>query len=178
MAEAEDRPKSLPTRADFDPFNGCLDAISAWEHFGGLSIDDAYEQFCDNPLYYQEDFMFMGGVAFAYYFPVIERYILESQVDPEEDDDEVDEIWILAHCIKGQFDVESEAPKVNHLRPRILDLISHVRENLARYCIDEERQKEIDGAWQEAETEIRSSTKRRGGRRSRAERRSKKRWPL
>ena len=156
MAEAEDRPKSLPTRADFDPFNGCLDAISAWEHFGGLSIDDAYEQFCDNPLYYQEDFMFMGGVAFAYYFPVIERYIVESQVDPEQHDD-VDEIWVLAHCIEAQFDVESSARKIDHLRPRILDLVSHVRQNLDRYCIDEKRREEVDDAWQELESTIRAT---------------------
>jgi hypothetical protein len=64
----------LPTERDFDPWHGNLDAQCAWRHFGGLTLDQAHARFRENPLGYQEDFMFMGPVAFAFYFPVIEDY--------------------------------------------------------------------------------------------------------
>jgi hypothetical protein len=66
---------SLPTEQDFDPWGGDLDAQCAWRNFGGLAIDRAKAKFRENPLLYQEDFMFMGTKAFAYYFPVIEEYL-------------------------------------------------------------------------------------------------------
>ena len=92
---------SLPTERDFDPWSGDLDAQCAWRNFGGLTIEQAKAKFCENPLRYQEDFMFMGGKAFAYYFPVVEDY-LRSIPDAASEDDH--EAWILAHCIRNQFD--------------------------------------------------------------------------
>ncbi|MEM7232007.1 MAG: hypothetical protein AAF517_07535, partial [Planctomycetota bacterium] len=65
----------LPTQADFDPWDGDLDAGHAWKEFGGLSVDEALAKFLENPGYHQESFMFMGGVAFAFYFPVVDRYL-------------------------------------------------------------------------------------------------------
>ncbi|MEM7010678.1 MAG: hypothetical protein AAF585_04260 [Verrucomicrobiota bacterium] len=66
-------PAPLPTENDFDPFGGDLDAQCAWKHFGELSLNQAYDIFVSAPNIYQEDFMFMGAVAFDYYFPVIDR---------------------------------------------------------------------------------------------------------
>ena len=48
----------LPSKEDFVPY-GTLDELRAWENFGGLSLDEAYDKLCENPLYYQEDFMWM-----------------------------------------------------------------------------------------------------------------------
>ncbi len=62
----------LPTERDFNPLSDTTDAKCAWENFGRLSRVKAYERFLEHPLNFQEDFMFMGGVAFAYYYPVIE----------------------------------------------------------------------------------------------------------
>ena len=71
---------SLPTEQDFDPYGGDLDARSACRNFGGRSIADALERFRGNPLYSQEDFMFMGARAFAFYFPVLEAFLQEFRV--------------------------------------------------------------------------------------------------
>ena len=60
----------LPTKADFVSHPEDLDQICAWEHFGGLTLDQAKTRFAENALYYQEDFMFMGTKAFLFYFPV------------------------------------------------------------------------------------------------------------
>lgn len=141
--EWSDTADDIPTKKDFDPFNGDLDAMCAWEHFGGLTRLQAFNKFCEYPDYYQEDFMFMGEVAFVFYFPIIERYILESHID-NDDDSEVDAIWILAHCIKNQFEYSDT---VRHLRQRCLDLTNHVRSNLPRYCTDLAEQQRIDDAW-------------------------------
>ena len=71
----------LPSEGDFDPYHGCLDAQCAWRNFGGLDLDSAYRKFCENPSYYQEDFMFMGPAAFTFYFPVVDRYLREIRSD-------------------------------------------------------------------------------------------------
>ena len=139
-----------PTKADFDPADGDLDALIAWKNFGGLSRPEAYKKFCEFPETYQEDFFFMGGVAFLYYFPVLEKYILESRV---ENDNDVEAMWILAYCMKSHF----EAWHIDYeLRARILSLASHVRNNLGQYCIEQDEQGRIDTAWQELEFTLRA----------------------
>lgn len=92
----------LPTKRDFLDYHGCLDAQSAWNNFGGLSVDAAYAKFCENPLRYQEDFMFMGRIAFIYYFPVLERFVRDG-IDTGEEE-AWDEFWIIAEGILTQLD--------------------------------------------------------------------------
>lgn len=70
--------KSLPTEADFSPNDGGLISQEAWKNFGGLSLDAAYERFCDRPYLYSQDFEFMGERAFAYYYDVLDRYVREA----------------------------------------------------------------------------------------------------
>jgi hypothetical protein len=146
----------VPTEADFDPVGGCLDAQCAWGNFGGLSLDAAYRRFCEHPDLYQEDFMFMGGAAFAYYFPVIERYIRESHayVNPEIDVEiDVEAMWILALCIKNHI----EDSQVNPLRLRIDNLIQYVRTHLSQYCTEIEEQRHVDSAWAELQATLSAS---------------------
>jgi hypothetical protein len=153
MDESSGQFHQRPSKADFATSEGDLDGMWAWENFGGLSRTEAYAKFCDMPEIYQEHFMFMGGVAFAYYFDVIERYIMESTI--KSGDDEVEAMWILAHCIKQQFLAKDIAP-VDRLRSRCLKLALHVRSNLRQYCLDEGEQEVIDGAWLELEMVLRS----------------------
>lgn len=140
---------TLPTHDDFDPTGNCLDADWAWMNFGGLDLSDAYAKFCENPDVYQEDFMFMGSVAFSCYFPVIERYIRESRIVPgREFDFEVEGMWILAHCINNQFTDPDPLPSPD-LRRRVEELVSYVRKNLSQYCEDVNEQRRLDSAWHE-----------------------------
>ncbi len=142
---------ALPTERDFDPFRGDLDAQCAWKNFGGLSIDQAKAKFCENPLNYQEDFMWMGGKAFAYYFPVIEDY-LRSATDVDDDDHEA---WILSHCIQMQFD-ESNLSHVRHLAAQVIDLADFVRDNIRRFGADDNERKHVADAWAELVRHIRT----------------------
>jgi len=143
--------KQLPTKKDFDATTGCLDAIEAWKNFGGLTLDEAYEKFCQAPETYQEDFMFMGWAAFTYYLPVVERYLRETTLDPNEtyepyEQAEVESIWILAHCLEMQI-ASPDLPGREAIRLRLLDLANHIRANLSSYAADLDRQQEVDAAW-------------------------------
>lgn len=96
--------------------------------------------------------MFMGTDAFLYYFPVIERYILESRVDDDENQ-EVEAMWILAHCIGQQFE-DREVQRNDSLRLSIRQLIDHVRNNLSQYCSERVDQQHVDMAWEELQSKI------------------------
>jgi hypothetical protein len=138
---------SLPTERDFDPWNGDQDAQNAWRNFGGLTIDEAQSRFRENPLYYQEDFMFMGGKAFAFYFPVLEHH-LETALRPCSDDDYDHESWILAHCIAAQFDGDN-LPYVRHLASRVIELAEFVRDNIHFAVADHGERQRVADAWRE-----------------------------
>ena len=142
---------SLPTEEDFDPWRGDLDAQWAWTNFGGLTLDAAKEKFPHHPECYQEDFMCMGGRAFAFYFPVIESYLLETPAEFAGFDRCA---WILAQGIKGQLQRENKSD-VFPLIPRIQTLIQFVRQNIERFDIDESEQSRILLAWTELDEVVR-----------------------
>ena len=142
---------SLPTEKDFDPWGGNLDAKWAWRNFGGLALEAAKERFQQNPECYQEDFMFMGSRAFAFYFPVIESYLLDA---PSEDDSFDRCAWILAHVIINQLQWDTKS-YVLPLIPRIRSLIQFVRQNIASFDNDEAEQARILLAWTELDEVVR-----------------------
>ncbi len=136
---------TLPSKQDFDPYGGCLDAQWAWRNFGELTLDQAYDKFIDHPDYYQEDFMFMGPKAFVFYFPVIERFLFEAKA-ADVDDDCCS--WILACCIKVHF-AEPERQQMNPILDRVSKLAEHVQTHLSQYALTEKGQRRINKAWQE-----------------------------
>jgi len=141
----------LPSEADFDPFGGDLDAQSAWRNFGGLTLEEAYVRFSEVPVSYQEDFMFMGGRAFHYYFPVLDEFLRTSRAKDEWDDCQTE---ILASCITAQFDWRG-ANISSELRERISQLCLFVRANLDQYASSSERKSKIDQAWAKLEERLR-----------------------
>lgn len=131
---------------------GNWDSQRAWANFGGLTLEQAHVKFRENPLNYkfrenplnyQEDFMFMGGRAFAYYFPVIEDH-LSSVSDAESEDDR--QAWILAHCVRIQFDAD-DLTEILHLRPRVIELANFVRNNAVRFGVDDGERQRVADAW-------------------------------
>ncbi|MEZ5387689.1 MAG: hypothetical protein R3F13_19445 [Prosthecobacter sp.] len=148
-----DPTEMLPGEADFDPFGGCLDAQHAWREFGGLSIDQAYSKFIEHPMCYQEDFMFMGGRAFLFYFPVIERYLREYRVGsgPGEVGDSY--AAIIAAGLMTQF-MSPTAPYLAPIYQRVVDLSHHVRGRIAELAADTDEQQNIDSNWQILQAQI------------------------
>ena len=139
MKSAEDH--QLPKKKDFDPWHGDLDARWAWDQFGGLSIDQAYGKFIKNPEIHQEDFMFMGPKAFLYYFPVIERYITNVQLDDPDDDES---LWIIGCALKSQY---KKNPKV--LKAKIKKLTYVTLKKIGTSKLSNEEKKRCAGKWKE-----------------------------
>lgn len=148
--DAANEQHSLPTERDFDPLDGDLDAQHAWRNFGGLTLEEAITKFREAPENHQEDFMFMGGRAFAYYFPVVERFLREDLAYVGDDR----EAWILAHGILTQFSGPS-LPDVIHLAPRVLGLADFVLANIRRFG-DSDDQQRIQVAWRQLKDRIMS----------------------
>ena len=143
---------SLPSKADFNPWGpNAPDAECAWGNFGGLSLGDAHMKFRERPEIYQEDFMFMGGKAFAFYFPVIEDFLHDVPDDESEGDDH--QSWILAKCIQNQFEARTAA-QVVHLADRVIALSRYVRKHIKRFGCDDAERTRISEAWQELEEHI------------------------
>lgn len=146
-----------PGERDFDPYEGDLDAQCAWKNFGGLTLTEAYQKFLENPVVYSEDFMWMGDKAFIYYFPVLERYLMVTPVWSEEKGSEWCQILGLGSAIQFQFTEES-LPDLLRLAPRVLTLISQVRESFDAfvasghpYYSDPEVHQHVVKEWNELE---------------------------
>jgi hypothetical protein len=138
------RPKApLPDAADFDPWAGDLDARHAWRNFGELSLAQAHKLFLENPCAHQEDFMFMGPKAFAYYFPVIDRYLREVHGEDPDDDCSV---GILGRAIAMQL-AEATSPALRSVAVEAAALASHVMGDPARYTPDERMQERLVREW-------------------------------
>ncbi|MBL9142869.1 MAG: hypothetical protein JNM99_04225 [Verrucomicrobiaceae bacterium] len=145
---------SLPSVQDFDPFGGDLDAQSAWRSFGGLSIADALARFRENPIHYQEDFMFMGGRAFVFYFPVLDAFLREFRLTEHEDDSQA---AIIGSGIAAQF----RWPTASHLvpiRPAIRSLADYVCSHTEQLAADPEEQRRIARDWQAVYRALDSAT--------------------
>ncbi|MCX5661480.1 MAG: hypothetical protein NTW19_17510 [Planctomycetota bacterium] len=155
----DDWQPGLPSEQDFFESNVCdLDALWAWKNFGCLTLDQADEKYRDHPEAYIEDFYHMGGRAFAYYFPVIERDLLEA---PDEDG-AYHGAYFLACAIKNQFGAE-RFRHVLHLAPRVLAVSHFVRKNIRRYGYGDDDIRQIDEAWRELEERVQTVVKSQGG---------------
>jgi hypothetical protein len=128
----------LPTREDF---GDCLDAKSAWKSFGGKTVAEAYAIFDENPLHYQEDFVWMGERAFRFYYPVIDRYLRSGPPTP---DNGLECGNILAHDIREHFDGSED---MRGLHEPILSLCNYVLAHLDHYSTKPAEQQEIGANW-------------------------------
>src|SRR5690606_34813860 len=123
-------PFHIPEKRSYGAQKGCHDQIRAWAHFGGLTLEEAYEQFCARPEIHQEDFMFMGRAVFRYYYPVIETYLHEASTQDEFDDCEAS---MLASILSSYWE-DDRAGLVPDLHQRLLDRCAYVRSHLEQYA--------------------------------------------
>lgn len=134
---------SFPTEIDFDRLPSVLESKAAWSHFGGLSISAALALFRDNPLYYQEDFMFMGRRAFVYYFPVLDLYLREFRVSEDEDESVA---AIIGSGIIAQIESSSDSCLVP-IHPAIRSLADYVCSHSKFLAEDPDEQARIIKHW-------------------------------
>ncbi len=147
----------LPTERDFDPYgdgseeDAWGDEWTAWQNFGGLTLEEAKAKFRENRNY-DEDFMWMGGRAFAFYFPVVDDFLRSV---PEGNNSCETSAWFLSKCIQSQFDCS--LPDVRHLAPRVIELADFVRQNIRRFGRNDTRHAEVIEAWSELAERVRAA---------------------
>ncbi len=135
----------LPSENDFDQYSGCLDAQTAWKNFGGLSVDAAYDKFCNCPDNYQEDFMWMGPKAFSFYFDVLERYL--TTIEPDDESDDCKAEIIGCGVIMQLHNIEPDI-----LINRILKLSNLVIERFMALPVNDKTKKRVIRKWKEVKT--------------------------
>ncbi|MCA9112004.1 MAG: hypothetical protein KDA52_18775 [Planctomycetaceae bacterium] len=143
----------LPKERDFDPYGGGLDEQWAWKNFGGLTLDEAYEKFVSAPELYQENFMFMGERAFAFYYPVIDRFLRET-IDLPVDERGDRQSWILPHCIRGQF-IPANRRYVSALKQPVIDLCEFMLQHIQCFADDWDDPTEIENNWRHLQEHVR-----------------------
>ena len=143
---------SLPTKRDFDPFDGCLDALSAYHEFGGKTVEQARQVFLSNPEYHHEHFAWMGAKAFAYYFPIVDEYLRDIDAVEEDNDRQA---WILAECMLAQLDEPNDLRR-HPVCSRIAKLADHVHANVGAYTADDLERRRITEVWAKVKYRIAS----------------------
>lgn len=150
-----DERDDLPGERDFDPFGGCLDAQIAWRNFGGRTRAEVLEAFRAHPERHQEDFQFMGPVAFLHYFPVLDEYLRTTRVEPGED--EVECATFLAQVLAYQYENAAAALRAR-MRGPMVALAARVRGRQDELASDAVGREALDVAWASLERILESGS--------------------
>ncbi len=89
---------AIPSRADID-VHGSPDEAFAVRNFLGKSLDEAEALFRENSIYYQEDLLSMGPVAFRFYVRAAIRYVRSAHADGDSD---------IINCLAGILSFRQE----------------------------------------------------------------------
>jgi hypothetical protein len=111
----------IPTRREINVYD-CLDGRRAERNFFGKDLSQAEAMFRDNLFGYAEDLMWMGPVAFCYYFDAAAAYLLDPTLVADVED-------LSAFCTAVEFQLEYHREAIEPARPRLLEV---VRRYLAR----------------------------------------------
>ena len=154
-------PQPIPTWRDFFPgfthsdsveppdlSNAQLDMRCAWEGFGGKTLDEACAMMREHPSAYEEDFMWMGGPAFKFYFPAFDNYLRSLPVATEVD---WTKAFLLAACIQTHFDYHED---MSGLHEQIISLCDYVCAHLTRFDSELELQEEIGARWADLRQQV------------------------
>lgn len=130
----------LPTRQEICPHDD-LDGRVACEHFLGRSLEQAEALFRENSIYYQGDLMWMGAVAFRYYFPAVVQFVHSEAATDDSD--------FMAHFASTlEFRLEYESPELQPVAEQIADLCRYVVEHWSRFESGSEFYDDVRGRYQ------------------------------
>jgi len=119
----------LPTAEEINVFDS-LDERHAVEVFLGKDLEQAEALFRENFLYYQEDLMFMGPKAFAFYVPAAIRYLLSAASSGDSD-------AANTFCGLVEFRLDHEPDAIAPVGPLIREGLLGMLGDFGRYGCDE-----------------------------------------
>lgn len=116
----------LPTALEINPIPEDLDGRNAQEHFFGKTLEEAEALFRDNSLYYQEDLMFMGMVAFRFYVQAAIRYIRSDQANEDSD-------MVSAFASILELRLKYDRAEVVPIAPLLADACGYILDHYDRF---------------------------------------------
>ncbi len=119
----------IPRREDFN-IHDSLDERAACKHFLGKSLQEAEVMFSGNALYYQEDFIYMGPVAFRYYYSVFLAYLQSDKADGDSGT-----VSSIAHVL--EFRLQHDEKQLIVIAPQLAALCRYVLDQYDKFTITE-----------------------------------------
>jgi hypothetical protein len=115
----------LPTEKDINVFNS-FDERDAVKHFLGKDLEQATSLFQENFLYYQEDLMWMGPIAFCFYVRAARKYLLSEDSDNDAE-------AVNTFCGLIEFRLKYDASEIAAAKAIICEGIRLILERFDRY---------------------------------------------
>ncbi len=128
--------------------NGGPDIKWAWKNFNGKTLEEACEMMASEPDVYSEDFMWMGGPAFKFYFPAFDRYLRSLPVAMEFANTSG---CYIGACIQTHFDRHQDMSGVHD---QIISLCDYVCAHPTHFDEDLEEQQEITARWADLRQQV------------------------
>lgn len=117
----------LPSERDINVYN-TLDEIVARDHFLNKTLEEAEALFRDNSAEYQEDLMWMGPRAFAFYIHAALN-CLRSEASASDDH--------FVSCLLGTINLRSSEEPSLVASDAVQQLVSYVLESYDKFAVDE-----------------------------------------
>lgn len=130
----------LPTAEEINVFDS-LDERHAVEVFLGKDLEQAQALFRENFLYYQEDLMFMGPKAFAFYVPAAIGYLLSADSDG-------DALAANSFCCLVEFLLDHAPTQIAPVGSIIREGILGMLERFERYGCDDGTYGDVSARYQ------------------------------
>jgi hypothetical protein len=129
----------LPTREEINVHDS-LDERCACDHFLGKTLREAEELFRRNSLYYQEDLIFMGPVAFRFYVEAAFRYLESADAIGDSD---------MVSCLASilEFRLRDEPAELAPIAKILVSRCGCVMRHYDRFEVDPEVYGDVRGRW-------------------------------
>ncbi|WP_406699747.1 hypothetical protein V5E97_12895 [Singulisphaera sp. Ch08] len=127
----------LPTAEEINVFDS-LDERCAVKNFLGKDLEQARSLFAENFRHFQEDLMWMGPKAFAFYVPAAINYLLSEEADNAAGE-------VSSFCDLIEFRLQYEPAETASVGPMLREGILKMLENFGRYGFGGESYGDIYG---------------------------------
>lgn len=122
----------LPSEREINPHLGCLDGEYAVKMFFGKTLEEAEVLFQENGLSRREDLMYMGPVAFVFYFTAALRY-LKSPMSADDSDFASSMTDLLEWRVLGEHE---DYQQIRSARSDMIEFCSHLMKHYDLYDIN------------------------------------------
>ena len=121
--------KTIPTKQGLpNAICAIFRTLSAEQHFLGKTLEEAEALFRENSLYYQEDLLFMGPIAFRFYVEAAINYLKSESAASNSD---------MVSCMAGLLEnrLEYEASELTPIASRLASLCRYIIDHYERFDV-------------------------------------------